>query len=62
MLLAALDTRRSTRDADLLALDIDNEPEHLRSVIAEIAEIDLADGVTFDPSTITTRIIRDEAD
>ena len=62
MLLAALDTRRSTRDADLLALDIDNEPEHLRSVVAEIAEIDLADGVTFDPSTITTRIIRDEAD
>jgi hypothetical protein len=37
MLLAALDARRATRDADMLARGIDNDVENLRDVVSEIA-------------------------
>jgi hypothetical protein len=61
MLLATLGARRPTRDADILALRIDNAEETVRTVVAEIAAIDMADGVTFGSET-TTRVIREEAD
>jgi hypothetical protein len=44
MLLAALDARRATRDADMLARGIDNDMENLRDVVSEIAAIELTDG------------------
>lgn len=44
-LLAALDARRATRDADMLARGIDNDIENLRDVVSEIAAIELTDGV-----------------
>jgi predicted nucleotidyltransferase component of viral defense system len=47
MLLAALDARRATRDADMLARGIDNDMENLRDVVSEIAAIELTDGVVF---------------
>jgi hypothetical protein len=62
MLLAALDVRRGTRDADMLARDIDSGESNLRSVIGEIAEVDLADGVGFDTSKISIVAIREGAE
>lgn len=62
MLLAVLDTRRATRDADMLALGISNDPANLKSVVAEIAGVAMEDGVNFDVSDVTTQFIREEAD
>ena len=62
MLLAVLDARRATRDADMLARGIDNDMENLRGVVSEIAEIDLADGVVFDVGGISLVAIREDAE
>jgi Nucleotidyl transferase AbiEii toxin, Type IV TA system len=62
MLLAVLDARRATRDADMLARGIDNDMENLRSVVSEIAAIELADGVVFDVSGVSLVAIREDAD
>jgi len=58
MLLAALDARRATRDADMLARGIDNDMENLRNVVSEIAAIELTDGVVFDVERISLVTIR----
>ena len=62
MLLAVLDARRATRDADLLARGIVNDEATLRSVVSEFASIDLADGIALDTSDIAIAIIREPAD
>ncbi len=62
MLLAALDARRATRDADFLARRLPHGQVALGRVIGEIATIALEDGVTFDPSRISMTTIREEAD
>jgi hypothetical protein len=62
MLLAVLDARRATRDADMLARGIDNDMENLRGVVSEIAGIELADGVVFDASGVSLVAIREDAD
>lgn len=62
MLLAALDARRATRDADFLARRLPSEQVVLEGVISEIATIELEDGVTFDPTRISMTTIREEAD
>jgi hypothetical protein len=61
MLLAALDARRATRDADMFARGIDNDTENLRNVVSEIAAIELTDGVVFDVERISLVTIREEA-
>jgi hypothetical protein len=61
MLLAALDARRATRDADMLARGIDNDTENLRNVVSEIAAIELTDGVVFDVERISLVTIREDA-
>jgi hypothetical protein len=61
MLLAALDARRATRDADMLARGIDNDMENLRNVVSEIAAIELTDGVVFDVERISLVTIREDA-
>ena len=61
MLLAALDARRATRDADMLARGIDNDMENLRDVVSEIAAIELTDGVGFDVERISLVTIREDA-
>ncbi len=61
MLLAALDARRATRDADMLARGIDNDMENLRDVVSEIAGIELIDGVVFDVERISLVTIREDA-
>lgn len=60
VLLAAFGERRPTRDVDLQAEALDNEPATILGAIKEIAAEDLDDGVVFDPSSATTQTIRDE--
>ncbi len=62
MLLAAFGERRPTVDADALARNMPSNEQAVAERVAAIAELlDPDDGVTFDTSTITTRVIRDEA-
>jgi hypothetical protein len=60
MLLAALGERRPTRDVDLLGLAITNDAQAVTAVMAEIAAIEVDDGVIFRPDELTTRMIREQ--
>ncbi len=62
MLLAVLDVRRPTRDADLLVRGLVNEPQAIRSVIEEIAAVRMSDGVAFHSPAMTIEQIREDAD
>jgi hypothetical protein len=62
MLLAVLDVRRGTRDADMLARGISSDEDNLRAVIGEIAAISIADGVGFDTTAISITPIREGAE
>jgi hypothetical protein len=62
MLLAVLDVRRGTRDADMLARGLAGDERSLRAAIGEIASIPMADGVEFDATTISITTIREGAD
>jgi predicted nucleotidyltransferase component of viral defense system len=61
MLLAVLEVRRPTRDADMLARGLANDEESLRAVVGEIAAISMADGVSFDATEISITSIREDA-
>jgi len=58
MLLAVLDVRRGTRDADMLARGLAGDESRLKAVIGEIASIPMADGVDFDTEAISIATIR----
>ena len=60
VLLAAYDARRPTRDADLLALELDNDRSVIEARISSIAAIDMPDGLVLDGSSIVSQVIRDE--
>ena len=63
VLLAAFDARRPTRDADLLALDLDNDRANVEAKIGSIgsiASIDVADGLALDVASVTSEVIRIE--
>lgn len=63
VLLAAFDARRPTRDADFLALDLNNDRviiETKIASIASIASIDAADGLFLDISSVASEVIREE--
>ncbi|MGH2855213.1 MAG: nucleotidyl transferase AbiEii/AbiGii toxin family protein [Solirubrobacteraceae bacterium] len=62
MLLAVLDVRRATRDADMLALGLASDEDNLRTVVGEILTIPMEDGVSFDPNEISITFIREDAD
>lgn len=62
MLLAVLDVRRGTRDADMLARSLASDERSLRDAISEIASISMADGVDFDTTAISIVTIREGAD
>jgi Nucleotidyl transferase AbiEii toxin, Type IV TA system len=62
MLLAVLDVRRGTRDADMLARGMANDERSLRAAVNEIASIPMADGVEFDTAVISFATIREGAD
>jgi Nucleotidyl transferase AbiEii toxin, Type IV TA system len=62
MLLAVLEVRRGTRDADMLARGLASDEPSLRAAISEIASIPMADGVGFDATEISIATIREGAD
>jgi predicted nucleotidyltransferase component of viral defense system len=63
MLLAVLDARRMTKDADLSAHGIANDERSIAAVVGEIARTTLpeSDGVVFDPVSIKTEGMRERA-
>ena len=60
LLLAAFDLRRATRDVDLLALRVDNDPAAVERVIVEVATTEAEDGVEFVLDALHTEAIRDD--
>ncbi len=60
VLLAAFGERRPTRDVDLQAQGVDNDPETVRETICEIAALHLGDGLVFEVSGATATVTRDE--
>lgn len=60
MLMAAFELRRPTRDVDLLALRLDNDPMEVKELVLSIASEPVADGVAFLLDTATAGAIRDE--
>ena len=60
VLLAAFGERRPTRDIDLQAQALDNDADNIRTVICEVANLRLDDGVVFDVDGATAAVIRDE--
>jgi predicted nucleotidyltransferase component of viral defense system len=49
LLLAVLDTRRATRDADLLGLSVNGDPRQVLAIVTEIVRVACDDGVEFQP-------------
>lgn len=57
MLLAAYDARRPTADLDALARSIADDQATVVSLVSEVADLLLDDGVEFHTGTATSRII-----
>ena len=62
MLLAVLDVRRGTRDADMLARGLASDERSLRDAIGEIASIPMTRRRDFDATAISIASIREGAD
>jgi predicted nucleotidyltransferase component of viral defense system len=60
MLLSAFGQRRPTRDIDLLATATSNEPAEVAALVGEIAALQADDGVIYEISQMTTRMIREQ--
>jgi hypothetical protein len=61
MLLAAYDARRPTADLDALARSIADDQATVVSLVSEVADLPLDDGVEFRTGTTTSRSIREQA-
>jgi predicted nucleotidyltransferase component of viral defense system len=59
MLLAVLDARRSTRDADLLALECHRDEQRVAEWVREIASVNVDDGVAFNVDHLRSQQIRE---
>lgn len=62
MLLAALDTRRPTRDIDVQALDFPNETRQAVAAVRDVLRITMNDGLAFDVDNVTAVEIRQDDD
>lgn len=60
VLLAAFAARRPTKDIDLQATRLTDDPDEVAERIRAIARLELADGLVFDPASVTATTIRDE--
>ena len=60
VLLAAFNLRRSTKDIDLQATGLADDPTTVLQRVVEIAGIALDDGLIFDQQTITAQPIRED--
>ncbi len=52
---------RSTRDIDFLAFET-NDPEKMKTVILKIFAIEMDDGIFFDKNSLTTEVIKEDAE
>jgi len=53
---------RPTKDIDFLAEQVKNDPDELESIFRSIAQIYCDDGVKFNPASITSERIKEDAD
>jgi len=60
VLLAAFAARRPTKDIDLQATRLAGDPDEVVERVRVIATLDVADGLVFDPASVTATTIRDE--
>ncbi len=60
VLLAAYEARRPTRDIDLSAADLPNDPNTVLSLISAVAAVTRDDGLVFDAPGARAETIRDE--
>lgn len=60
MLLARFDARRPTRDIDIHAESLSNDPATIAEVVADILRIEAADGLVFGFDDLRAETIRDE--
>jgi hypothetical protein len=61
LLLSVMDARRTTKDADLLARNLDSDRRNVVAVVAEVAAIDIDDGVRFMADAARAEPIREES-
>lgn len=62
ILLAALDTRRPTRDIDVQALDFDNDGDRVLEFVRAVLAVDLDDGLAYDLGSVTVEQVREDND
>lgn len=64
MLMAAMASRRMTKDADLSAVGVSNDQARIAAVVSEILAVPLrgADGLAFDADSIRTEVMREDAE
>jgi hypothetical protein len=55
------DLARSTRDIDFLAFE-SNDPEKMKKVVSAICVIEMEDGIIFDLKSLTTDVIKEDAE
>lgn len=60
VLLDAFAARRPTKDIDLQATRLTDDPDEVAERVRAIAGLELADGLIFDPASVTAATIRDE--
>lgn len=60
VLMAAYAIRRPTADIDVAARDLPGQLDHIRNLVAAIADQPAPDGVVFDTSNVQAEEIRDE--
>ena len=60
VLLAAFAARRPTKDIDLQATRLTDDPDEVAGRVRAIVGLELADGLVFDPASVTATTIRDE--
>ena len=56
VLLAAFAARRPTKDVDLQATQLTGDPEEVAERVHDIAALDVADGLVFDPASVAERV------
>ncbi|MGL5866972.1 MAG: nucleotidyl transferase AbiEii/AbiGii toxin family protein [Dermatophilaceae bacterium] len=60
VLLAAFAARRPTKDIDLHTTRLSDDPEEVAEHVRNIAALEVADGLVFDPACVTAATIRDD--
>ncbi|MFA7267021.1 MAG: nucleotidyl transferase AbiEii/AbiGii toxin family protein [Candidatus Nanopelagicales bacterium] len=62
VLLAAFETRRPTRDIDMLAIDLANDARTISDLVRAVIETDADDGLAFDGAAMKAEIIQGDAE